>query len=69
MKHEKAVKKLNNPKRPPKGFERYGFLLNSSGKIIKVVIPTEVFHEQFDNFNERNVFFEIFEYVEEVNEE
>jgi hypothetical protein len=69
MKHEKAVKKLMPPKRPPKGFSRCGFILNSKGKIIEVVVPTEMFNEQFDNLNDQNIFFEIFEYIEDVNEE
>ena len=68
MKHEKAVKKLMPRKRPPKGFDKCGFVVNSKNKIIEVTIPTEVFHEQFDNFNEQNIFFEIFQYIEEVNE-
>jgi|GEM_PF-3052706 hypothetical protein len=69
MKHEKAVKKLMPRKRPPKGFDKCGFVLNSKGKIQQVIVPTDTFHEQFDNYNEQNIFFEIFEYIEEVNEE
>ena len=68
MKHEKAVKKLMPRKRAPKGFDKCGFVLNSKGKIIEVIIPIDTFHEQFDNFNDQNIFFEIFEYIEEVNE-
>jgi len=68
MKHERMVKKLNAPKRPPKAFSKCGFVLDSTNKIENVIVPLSIFSEQFDNLNDRNYFFEIYEYVEEVND-
>jgi hypothetical protein len=49
-------------------FKDCGFYYNLKNKITHVMVPVQLFHEQFDNYNERNLFFELFEYVDEENE-
>jgi hypothetical protein len=49
-------------------FKDCSFYYNIKNKISHVLIPMDLFHSQFDNYNEDNLFFELFEWMDEVNE-
>lgn len=68
MKHEAVVKKTTASKKKGPKTNECGYLYGLNDKIVSVIVPVEMFHEQFDNYNDENLFLRIYEYIEEVNE-
>ena len=67
MKHEAVVKKTTASKKKGPKTKECGYLFKED-KIVYVMVPVEMFHEQFDNYNDENLFLRIYEYIEEINE-
>ncbi len=70
MKPEKAVVKIGPPKRSVLKQPRFcKYIFNTKQQITDVLVPVEIFNAQFDALNDKNLFFEIYEYIEKNNEE
>lgn len=67
MKPEAVAKKTTAAKKKYAKTNECSYLFKGD-KIIYVMVPVEIFHQQFDNYNDDNLFFRIYEYIDEVNE-